>query len=303
MRLFRLLNWSFTLIILANLSFAEDKPIDGVTSFLQLITLPRVWITVIFAFIGLILLIKKKANWTLRLLAVVLITFVFTMLAWLPLGAFANGMSLHPSPICVFSKPFLFANAGRPIPLIFIIIFTLIMLLTFVGKKLFCGWACPLGALQELVYHIPLPKRWKQKLPFFYTNFIRIMIFVAFILFVLIANANIYDYYNPFESMHWELTTYMWIVLITTLLVALFTFRPFCYLICPIGLFTWLVEHISIYKVKVDDTKCTQCNICIKKSPCPTVPYILKHHKSQPDCHACGRCIEVCPEDALRFKS
>jgi len=40
----------------------------------------------------------------------------------------------------------------------------------------------------------------------------------------------------------------------------------------------------------------------VKKSPCPTVPSILEGKKSRPDCHACGACIEACPENALKFK-
>jgi ferredoxin-type protein NapH len=67
-------------------------------------------------------------------------------------------------------------------------------------------------------------------------------------------------------------------------------------------LLTWLAEHISILRVRLDKEACTNCMICVKKSPCPTVPSILEGKKSRPDCHACGACIEACPENALKFK-
>ena len=30
--------------------------------------------------------------------------------------------------------------------------------LAIVGNKLICGWACPMGALQELIYSLPILK-------------------------------------------------------------------------------------------------------------------------------------------------
>ncbi len=44
-----------------------------------------------------------------------------------------------------------------------------------------------------------------------------------------------------------------------------------------------------------------ECNLCIKMSYCPAVKSILEGKKTHPDCFACGRCIGICPEKALRF--
>jgi polyferredoxin len=92
------------------------------------------------------------------------------------------------------------------------------------------------------------------------------------------------------------------VVFIVTLVAGVFIFRPFCYLVCPLGLVTWVLEHAAITKVKLDRRKCTDCGVCTKLSPCPAVQPILDGRVSRPDCHACGRCIEVCPEKALRFR-
>ena len=91
-------------------------------------------------------------------------------------------------------------------------------------------------------------------------------------------------------------------VMAVTLIAAIFIFRPFCYLLCPIGLFTWILEHISLAKIRLNEEKCTECNVCIDKSPCPAVPAIMEGKRSRPDCHACGACQEVCPVDALKFR-
>jgi NapH/MauN family ferredoxin-type protein len=270
--------------------------------------LPRVWIGAIFCVIGLLLLMKSWVGHNLRLVSLIVIFFAFGVLLILPLGDFARGMSIHPSPVCIVTKPFLFINAGRQVPVVFLSILAFVAAFTIVGNKLFCGWVCPIGAVQETVHLIPLPKRLKVKLPFRISNAIRLMLYVFFLVVIFTAGVSIYDYFNPFEFLFWKFqplavqVAIAILVFLVTLIAAVFIFRPFCYLVCPLGLITWILEHLSIVKVKVDKQKCTNCNLCIDMSPCPAVPSILEERKSRPDCHACGRCIEVCPEKALKFR-
>ena len=110
------------------------------------------------------------------------------------------------------------------------------------------------------------------------------------------------DYFNPFEFLHWGFEAMAIAAFVATLIAAVFIFRPFCYLICPLGLITWVLEHASLVKVKLDNDLCTRCDICVHLSHCPAVPSILGGKRSRPDCHACGRCLEVCPEGALAFR-
>jgi polyferredoxin len=269
--------------------------------FLDILLLPRVWVSAIFCLTGLGLLMK---SWTLRNLRLIFLGaafFAFGVLPVLPLGKFASGMGLHPSPICSITRPFQFLNAGYQIPVIFMTILAFISVFSIVGNKLFCGWACPIGAIQEIFHRIPLPKKLKIMLPFRITNPIRTIIFIAFITLVFTIGISIYDYFNPFHFLHWRFEALAITVMIMTLVAAVFIFRPFCYLICPIGLFTWVLEHFSLVKVKVNKHNCKDCNLCIKKSSCPAVQSILDKKRFRPDCFACGRCIEVCPEKALGF--
>jgi polyferredoxin len=84
------------------------------------------------------------------------------------------------------------------------------------------------------------------------TNLIRIVLFIAFLATVIFAGVSIYDYANPFEMLHWSYELGALAALIVTLAAAVFIFRPFCYLVCPLGLMTWALEHVAIVKVKVD---------------------------------------------------
>ena len=270
--------------------------------FFDILLLPRVWIAAIFCAVGLGLLMKSWVHRNLRLLVLAAVFFFFGIVPALPLGKFAWGMGLHPSPVCSITKPFLFLIAGRQIPMIFIAIVTFISVMSVIGNKLFCGWACPVGAIQEIFHQIPLPKKFKRILPFSVTNFFRTAFFIAFMVTALTAGVSIYDYFNPFHFLHWRFELMVITVLLVTLTASMFFFRPFCYMICPIGLYTWVLEHFSLLKVRVDKGNCRDCNLCIKKSSCPAVQSILDENNSRPDCFACGRCMEVCPEKALRFE-
>jgi len=261
----------------------------------------RDWISLIFCGVGLLYLVKSRLKYETRLRILGLVFFTFGIFSALPFGRIASAMALHPSPLCVISKPFLFLDAGYAVPSVFLTLLAFMGAVTVIGNKLFCGWSCPIGAIQEIVHRIPLPKRLKAKLSFKTTNTVRVLFFVLFLFIVFAFSADMYDYVNPFEALHWDFDIWMMGVLGVVLAASLFTYRPFCYLLCPVGLFTWGLEHISIFRVKMDRDACDDCNLCVKQSPCPTVPAILEGTRSRPDCHACGICIAACPKDALKF--
>ncbi len=277
----------------------------GKMGVMDILLMPKIWVAVVFSLIGLLLLLRSKVSNTLRLVWLGVAFFAFAILAALPLGTFAKGMGLHPSPVCAITRPFQFLEAGRSIPLMFFTVMGVISVLSIGGNKLFCGWVCPLGAVQEIPQRIPMRKKLREKirftLPFKLTNTIRILVFVAFVPIVFFVGKNIYDYFNPFEFFHWGWGTAAIAAFVVTMIAAVFVFRPFCYLACPIGLYTWLLEHISLTRIRLNSDDCDMCEACVKLTNCPAVPPLLAGKKSRPDCHACGQCVNVCPKDALRF--
>ena len=64
-----------------------------------------------------------------------------------------------------------------------LMVLALFCLLAIIGTKAVCGWVCPYGALQELLFKLPFFAAWKKKhkAPFWLTNAIRIGLFALFI--------------------------------------------------------------------------------------------------------------------------
>lgn len=290
------------ILLLFSTVYAQSGGGYSLNRFLNFWLLPRVWVGAIFSLLGLVLLWKAKLSQNIRLTFLSLIFFVFAIFPALPPGKIVSGMGIHPSPMCIVTKPFVFLNAGKTIPIIFFSLLASIIILSIIGNKLFCGWVCPIGALQEIIHRIPIPSRLKVKLAFKISNYIRISVFIIFVILIFLTGVEIYEYINPFEIFHWTFGIYGIVIILLILVASLFLFRPFCYLICPLGLITWFVEQLAFIKVRVTKDKCTDCLVCVDESPCPAISSILEEKKFKPDCHACGRCLQVCPENAIKFK-
>ncbi len=78
----------------------------------------------------------------------------------------------------------------------------------------------------------------------------------------------------------------------------------FCGHLCPLGGWYSLIGRFSLIRVKHNQEKCTLCMKCT--AICPEKPVLHMIGKrsefvAMGECTNCGRCVEVCDDDALNF--
>ena len=190
-----------------------------------------------------------------------------------------------------------------------VLLFAFFAVLAVIGNKLVCGVACPFGALQELVYSLPgLKKARPIKPPFWVTNSIRAVLFVValLLLFGVVGGRPgyvVYHVLNPFNLFNMDVEyTVTWVVIVGSVLIGFFFYRPFCQLICPFGFLSWILERISLFRVKVNPELCTECGACDRACPLPAADDRVKDKALPADCFSCARCLKVCPTDAIRYQ-
>lgn len=270
----------------------------------QFLRFSNIWHTIVFCVAGgILLMFVRLKDWARGLLMVA----VFVVFAILPVYSGLRCGMKEPSPLCALVKPFILYSNPNPNlpPLKYTVTLSIIGIFSIAGNKLFCSWVCPIGAVQEVVNLIPLPVK-KIKLPFFWTNLLRIVLLVLFFPLFFGFGVILFNYFNPFAPLRWGfgsdfLTVYSWIFLGIVLVLSLFLFRPYCYLACPVGLLSWLGEFITPLRIRVNRERCTRCMKCRDETNCPAIEPIIKEKRVRPDCHSCGRCIALCPEGALSF--
>jgi len=182
-----------------------------------------------------------------------------------------------------------------------------------------CGWICPFGFFQELVHKVPSPK---IKIPHFLTYFRYVVLattVVALPLLIVdqfgygqtwfckwICPAGTLEAGIPLMLIKADLRPligfmYYWKLGLLALFLVWFVIsrRPFCRTVCPLGAFWGLFNKASLFRMAVDDEKCTLCDKCTKD--CPVEISIYKSANS-PDCVRCLKCVSSCKFGAISYE-
>lgn len=171
---------------------------------------------------------------------------------------------------------------------------TVFFLLTFLLGRHFCGYLCPIGAVQELAHLVPAPKvklPWKTGL-----SVIRGLIFIAILIAGLGFSISVLAFFGIQEFFR-LIFSLGFLVFLTVIIISIFIYRPFCRLICPLGAIFQIVATPGRWKIRRTEA-CIECKKCEKA--CPTNEAGRDDRKGE--CYLCRRCLDSCPvEGALRY--
>ncbi len=188
-----------------------------------------------------------------------------------------------------------------------------------------CGWLCPFGLAQDLLWKIPLFKKWRKNhktLPG--EKLLRslrwLILGVLCILLPLVAvdlvgngkpwfcayvcPAGTLGAGIPLMLLNQSLRAaagwlFSWKTLVLGILLfaSLLLWRPFCRYLCPLGAVYGCFNRVALVRYEVNE-HCTACGAC--KAACPLDISVWKDPNSM-DCVRCGKCKSICPEQAIQW--
>ena len=88
-------------------------------------------------------------------------------------------------------------------------------------------------------------------------------------------------------------------ILLAVVVGSVVFYRPFCKWLCPLGAVYALMNHVSLFQMRVDRDTCVSCGACAKA--CPMDVDITKT-PNHAECIRCGKCIKSCPTKAICYQ-
>lgn len=236
-------------------------------------------------------------------------------------GICVPGLNCYSCPGAIGSCPLgTLQNAlsamDRKLP--FYILGVILLLGVTLGRTI-CGFLCPFGFLQELLYKIPVPKVKKNR----FTRILSKLKYVILAVFVIILPVAIKaaarlpvpafcKYICPagtleggiplvlldesLGSMAGALFSWKVFLLAVILISACFIYRSFCRFLCPLGAIYSLFAPVALLGVKVDTDTCTDCGRCVR-----TCKMDIRRVGDM-ECIQCGECMKECAVDAIYWK-
>ena len=209
------------------------------------------------------------------------------------------------------------ASADRPA---FYVVGLLLLFGLLLGRVI-CGFLCPFGLIQELIYKLPTKKLKKNRLTrrlswlkygilavfaigipaWFALRRVPLPGFCKFIcpagtlegaVLLLLHPAN-----DALRVLTGPLFAWKLSVLAGILCACVFLYRAFCRFLCPLGALYSLMSRLALLGVRVDPARCTDCGACVR------VCKLDIRAVGDRECVHCGDCIGVCPTGAISFRA
>ena len=186
--------------------------------------------------------------------------------------------------------------------------------------RLVCGWMCPFGFFQDLLYKIKTKFKKKNLPGHKYLRYLRYVVLIVLVIILpsFLTNAagagqpTFCEFVCPSgtllggipltivnEGFRAAIGVRFWwkiFILVACTLAAIFYYRPFCKYLCPLGAIYGLFNPVSTYRLEVDQSKCIKCAACQRACGMDIRTF---EKPNSPDCIRCGSCIKACPEGAI----
>lgn len=187
--------------------------------------------------------------------------------------------------------------------------------------RVVCGFLCPFGLVQDLLYKIPFFAKRKNMPGHKGLVWIKYVVLALMVVILPMFAVNAYGISDPWFCKYlcpsgtlfggipliatndglqqalgglfiWKMS-----VLLVILVWSLWVYRPFCKYLCPLGAIYGWFNPIALSRFQMDKEACIDCKKC--KAACPMdIPVYAKPNSAE--CIKCGKCLQACPTDCIQ---
>ena len=233
------------------------------------------------------------------------------------------GLNCYSCPAAVASCPIgslqMFLGGARHSMSLYVTGFLLTLGVVF--GRFICGYVCPMGLLQDLLYKIKAPK---IKLRLRYARYAKYAVLVLFVIVLpfvvrdelirtgapwfckyicpsgtIFAAAPLLGANDFLRAMVGAQFYIKAAIAFGLMLTSIFVFRFFCRVLCPLGAVYALFNKFAFLRMHCHKDKCTSCGKC--RQACHIMLEPDKNPNS-PECVRCGKCVKACDVRALRYR-
>ena len=192
-------------------------------------------------------------------------------------------------------------------------LFTSFLIISFVFRKSFCSWICPVGTVSEYLWKLgrsifgrtfQLP-RWAD-IPLRSMKYLVLGFFAYAVIgmsaasiaeflnspYALIVDVRMLNFFRYLSG------TAAWVIF-GLVIASIFAQNSWCRYLCPYGGFLGLVSLLSPTRITRNSSTCIDCALCAKACPSALPVDKLLQIRSA-ECTGCLECVAICPaKDAL----
>ncbi len=196
---------------------------------------------------------------------------------------------------------------------------TITLFYILVGGRSYCAWVCPYGILSEIgekIHNNLVAKKIIKERKF--DHRVKYVFWGMFLLFAATSGYLVFETFSVvgilsrFIAYGWSLAL-VW-VLVVFLIEVFYSRRAWCSYVCPIGTTYGMIGKVSALRIQWNDN-CDSCMVChdvcfenqvleitkAKYKKQISEKEIKEQYITGADCTLCGRCVDVCHADALKF--
>lgn len=248
--------------------------------------------------------IKKVKLFRLRWLRVLVQIAAF----WLAPALFAQAFSAVKEAAAAIGNGHVLSYSG------FVSSFIILCGVTILAGRIFCGWLCAFGAVNDWIYQFSsfIQKKTGKKLPGipqrlipFLQKIKYIILFLVLFCYFLGQNSWItknspWTVFSLLTAGNLKLAGYGTAIAFGGLIVLGMAFheRFFCQFLCPMGAVFSLLPELPLTALHREEKNCIPgCQACRKN--CPAGIRLGENSLQAGECIRCGRCYVICPKENI----